>query len=76
VLALLERTSDRKSVRDQIAFSVELLMEVITATEHEVGYLTSRGIQTALGLIYNSTRKVVRLWRACRTRDIFSIASK
>lgn len=50
MLALLERTSDRKSVRDQIAFSVELLMEVITATEHEVGYLTSRGIQTALGL--------------------------
>lgn len=56
-LLLLECTSDRKFVRDQIAFSIELLMEVITHTEHGVGYLTSRGIQAALGLIYNSIKE-------------------
>jgi hypothetical protein len=56
-LLLLECTSDRESVRDRIAFSVELLMEAIMATENGQGYLSSRGTRTALALIYNCIKE-------------------
>ena len=53
-LLLLERTLHRESVRDWIVSSVAVLMKVIT--KHGVGYVTSRGIQTAVGLIYHAVQ--------------------
>ncbi|XP_072147471.1 U-box domain-containing protein 73-like [Setaria viridis] len=53
-LLLLERTSHRDFVRDWIASSVVVLMKVIT--KHGVGYVTSSGIQTAVGLIYHAVQ--------------------
>ncbi|RLM79659.1 U-box domain-containing protein 73-like [Panicum miliaceum] len=54
-LLLLERTLHRESVRDWIVSSVAVLMKVIT--KHGVGYVTSRGIQTAVGLIYHAVQE-------------------
>ncbi|OEL24035.1 hypothetical protein BAE44_0014943 [Dichanthelium oligosanthes] len=53
-LLLLESTSHRGFVQDWIVSSVVLLMKVIT--QHGVGYVTSRGIQTAVGLIYHAVQ--------------------
>ncbi|KAL6634399.1 hypothetical protein ACP70R_027070 [Stipagrostis hirtigluma subsp. patula] len=53
-LLLLERTSHSEFVPDWIASSVALLMKVIT--RHGRGHVTSRGIQTAVCLIYNAVQ--------------------
>jgi hypothetical protein len=53
-LLLLERISNGEFVRNRVASSVALLMEVIT--QHGTGHVTSEGIQAAVCLIYNAVK--------------------
>jgi hypothetical protein len=57
-LLLLERILNGEFVRDRVASSVALLMEVIT--QHGTGHATSEGVQAAVCLIYNAVKNDAR----------------